>query len=104
MLKDLFLAGGRVRPVQGARFMAFAALLVFGFSNDHTNLLYRCGERATFDVKVTERDGAAPTGGVLVARLDNFGPKKIAEAKWDLAETNAFSIAGTLDEPGTTPG
>jgi len=80
--------------------MAFAALLVFGFSNDHTNLLYRCGERATFDVKVTERDGAAPTGGVLVARLDNFGPKKIAEAKWDLAETNAFSIAGTLDEPG----
>ena len=83
----------------GCRCMALAALFVFNFSNDHTNLLYKCGERATFSVKVTEQDGSAPTNGVLSARLDNFGPKKLAEEKWNLAETNVFTIAGTLDEP-----
>ena len=77
-----------------------AALLVFSFSNDHTNLLYKCGETATFHVKVAETDGSAPTNGTLTAVLDNFGPKKIAKADWNLAETNEFDIAGTLDEPG----
>ena len=77
-----------------------ATLLVFSFSNDHTNLLYSCGETAEFRVKVTEADGQAPTGGVLTARLDNFGPKKIAQVSWNLAETNVFTISGKLDEPG----
>ena len=58
-----------------------AALLVFSFSNDHTNLLYRCGETASFHVKVAQTDGSAPTNGTLAAVLDNFGPKKIAKAK-----------------------
>ena len=91
---------GAFRVGAGCRCMALAALFVFNFSNDHENLLYTCGERATFKVKVTEQDGSAPTNGVLSARLDNFGPKKIAEEKWNLAETNVFTIAGTLDEPG----
>lgn len=80
--------------------LILAALLVFSFTNDHTNLLYACGETAAFHVKVTETDGSAPTGGVLAASLDNFGPKKIAKASWNLAETNEFDISGTLDEPG----
>ena len=77
-----------------------AALLVFSFSNDHTNLIYRCGETATFHVKVAQTDGSAPTNGTLAAVLDNFGPKKIAKADWNLAETNEFDISGKLDEPG----
>ncbi len=77
-----------------------AALLVFNFSNDHEDLIYKCGETASFHVKVVEKDGGVPTNGVLTAVLDNFGTKKVAKAQWDLAKTNEFDIAGTLGEPG----
>ncbi len=80
--------------------MLLAVLLVFNFSNDHGNLLYKCGETANFHVKVTQKEGGVPTNGVLTAVLDNFGPKEVAKAKWDLAKTNEFDIAGTLAEPG----
>jgi len=83
-----------------AGFAAFAAPLELAFENDHTNLLYRCGEKAVFTVRVTEKDGAPARAGVLKARLDNFGPKTVWQGALDLAKTNVFTVSGTLDEPG----
>ena len=80
--------------------MMLAALLVFSFSNDHEDLVYKCGETANFHVKVTATDGSAPTNGTLTAKLDNFGPKAVGKAEWNLAATNEFDISGKLDEPG----
>ena len=79
---------------------SWAEALVCHFASDHSDLIYRRGERAKFSVVVLSDDGAVPTNGVLTARLDNFGSRKIAEAEWNLASGNEFHIAGQLDEPG----
>ena len=61
-----------------------AAALVYSITNDHADLLYRVGERATFQVSVAEKDGKVPTSGVVHAKLDNSGtPDRRATAeKW----------------------
>ena len=78
---------------------AAPAAVSFTVETDHTNALYRCGERATFVVTAKD-DTGAPLQGAFTARLDNFGPKVLATAEVDLAKTNAFTLAGTLTEPG----
>ncbi|MCQ2391828.1 MAG: acetylxylan esterase [Kiritimatiellae bacterium] len=77
-----------------------AAALVYSITNDHADLLYRVGERATFQVSVAEKDGKVPTSGVVHAKLDNFGPRTLAYATWDLATNHVFTMVGALDEPG----
>ena len=47
---------------------AFAAELEFSIANDHTNLLYRVGEDATFTVTVRERGQQAYDNKVGVGR------------------------------------
>ena len=84
----------------GLPLAVLAENLSFKFANDHADLLYSCGETVTYTVTVSANGGAAPTGGVVKAVLDNFGPKVVAKASWDLSTTNVFTISGTLDEPG----
>lgn len=69
---------------------------------DHPDALYRCGETATFTVTLQSTNNLAkPLDLVNVAvRLDNFGPCVVTNAVFDLSETNAFTISGTLAESG----
>ncbi|MBR0458229.1 MAG: acetylxylan esterase [Victivallales bacterium] len=67
---------------------------------NHPDALYKLGEKAIFTVKVKEKEGPAPTEGVINVRLDNFGSKEIASRKWNLADGDTFTMEGTLDEPG----
>ena len=73
------------------------APLEFSVAVDHPDHLYRCGELATFTVTVS---GPAATGGVVRAALDNYGPKELGSAEWNLATSRVFTISGKLDEPG----
>ena len=83
-----------------AAFAGFAAELRFAIVNDHTNLLYRAGEEATFTVTVTETNGAAAVAGEVQATLDNFGSRNQLRKTFDLAQGNVFSVKGSLDGPG----
>lgn len=85
--------------VAGLWSAAVSAAITLSVETDHANALYRCGETATFTVTAKD-DAGAPLQGAFTARLDNFGPKVVATAEVDLAKTNAFTIAGTLAEPG----
>lgn len=78
--------------------MAHAAI-VFDVKTDRPDAVYKCGEKAVFTVTAKD-DKGAPLQGAFTARLDNFGPKVIATAEVDLAESNVFTLEGTLSEPG----
>ena len=75
------------------------AAIVFSVETNHPDALYRCGEAARFTVTAKD-DAGAPLAGTFTARLDNFGPQVIATTEVDLAKTNAFTLVGTLAEPG----
>ena len=77
----------------------FAANLEFAIANDHTNLLYKVGEEATFTVTAM-RDGKVATNGLVQLKLDNFGPKVQLSECVDCAKGNPFTVKGTLAEPG----
>ena len=77
----------------------FAANLEFAIANDHTNLLYKVGEEATFTV-TAKRDGKVATNGLVQLKLDNFGRKVQLNESVDLAKGNPFTVKGTLAEPG----
>ena len=79
---------------------ALAVPLKFTVASDHTNLLYRIGEEATFTVTATDANGAAVAGGKVSATLDNFGPKKRFTGDFDLSQGGTFTVKGKLDEPG----
>ncbi len=79
---------------------AHAFPLKFKVVNDHTNLLYRCGEEAVFTVTALETNGVKATAGEVKVTLDNFGPKNQLRRKVDLAKENPFVLRGKLDEPG----
>ena len=67
---------------------------------DRPTCVYRCGETATFTVKITGTNGIPVKVGKVKATLGSFGPRQIASAEWDLASTNVFTFAGRLDSPG----
>jgi len=69
------------------------------FENDHTNLLYRIGEEAVFTVTVM-RDGKPASDGAVDVMLDNFGPANQLSNRIDLAQSNPFTVKGSLKEPG----
>ena len=74
--------------------------LEFAIEADHSDALYKFGEKAVFTVKVKEKDGSVPTSGIVDAVLDNFGQKIVASKKWNLEEGDTFTMEGTLLEPG----
>ena len=80
-------------------FAVSAAELEFLIANDHTNLLYKVGEEATFTVTARE-DGVPLTNGTVEVKLDNFGPSVQLTERVNLAETNPFVVKGRLAEPG----
>ena len=85
---------------------AFAAGLEFAVVNDHTNLLYRVGEEATFTVTVRERGQHAcdkvglATKEMVDVVVDNFGSAVQMSNRVDLAKGNPFTVKGRLAEPG----
>ena len=70
-----------------AAFAGFAAELRFAIANDHTNLIYRAGEEATFTVTAM-RDGKPLSAGTVDVKLDNFGPCVQLNSRVDLAAGN----------------
>lgn len=82
-----------------ASFCAVADLpeLPVDIGNDHTNLVYRVGERAVFDVRVR---GTNAICGKVGIRLDNFGPRTVSETDWDPSSRRDVQVSGSLDEPG----
>ncbi|MBI4978615.1 MAG: acetylxylan esterase [Spirochaetes bacterium] len=70
------------------------------FTVDHKDALYRCGETAVFTIRVLGADRAPLTGGTIDVRLDNYGPKAVTAARFDLAAGNPVTVCGTLAEPG----
>lgn len=69
---------------------------------DHTNAVYRCGERATFFVRVIDdATGGLATNGVVRVLLDNFGETVQSEQRINLAKDRGpFVFEGTLSDPG----
>ena len=82
----------------GAAFAANAAKIEV--SQDHADALYRAGEEAAFTVTVKDDAGALLKSGLASWTLDNFGLKKIAKGKADLAAGNPFTVKGKMDEEG----
>lgn len=68
-------------------------------STDHTNAMYRCGEKAAFAIRVTDGAALMKTGEVAVV-LDNFGTNIMVRQVFRLAEANPIVVAGTRNDPG----
>lgn len=78
-----------------------AAALEIKVEADHADCVYAVGETAKLTVTFTEKDGSAPTGGVVRAALDNFGETRVFETReLDLGATNRFEFAKALPYPG----
>jgi cephalosporin-C deacetylase-like acetyl esterase len=82
----------------GAALAANAARIEI--AQDHADALYKAGEEATFTVTVKDDAGALLKSGLASWTLDNFGLKKIAKGKADLAAGNPFTVKGKMDEEG----
>ena len=82
--------------------VALNAAVPVGFKveTDHADCIYRCGEKASFAVTVTDSSGKALSAGRIKATLDNFGARILAEKEFDLADDNPFTIAAAKDSPG----
>ena len=72
----------------------------FKVETDHADCLYKCGERATFTVTVTDADDAPLKAGRFHAILDNYGARILAEADIDVAASNPFTISAVKETPG----
>lgn len=80
---------------------ALVAAATYEVTADRPDCIYRCGETASFTVKVLSTNGMERVPENAVARLDNFGPRVLAEVPFDAAATGAvFTVSGTLEEPG----
>lgn len=99
MTRKSFLAGA------GA---ALAALAVASAANaatyrvdlDRPGGIYRCGETATFSVRLLDLKNLAESDR-NVAVLDNFGTTVLTNMPFDVSATGGvFTISGTLREPG----
>ena len=88
----------RVFAVLFAAYAAHAAKIEV--VQDHDNALYRAGEEVTFKVSVKSDSGELIKSGRASWKLDNFGTKKLASGKVDLAAGNPFFVKGSLSEPG----
>lgn len=81
---------------------AASALSLFAeieIETDHTNAMYRCGEKAVFTVRVADGAALMRTGSVTVV-LDNFGPGVLSSNVFALAEANPVVVTGALNGPG----
>ena len=67
---------------------------------DRSDGLYRCGETATFSVRVLSTNALAGAANPC-AMLDNFGSSVLTNMPFDVAATGvALIVSGSLSEPG----
>ena len=67
---------------------------------DRSDGLYRCGETATFTVRVLSTNALAEAANPC-AMLDNFGSSVLTNMPFDVTATGvALTVSGTLGEPG----
>lgn len=67
---------------------------------DRASGIYRCGEKATFTVRLNSTNGIVKTDNPI-AKLDNFGSSVITNLPFDISVTGAvITLSGTLREPG----
>ena len=88
----------RVFAVLFAAYAAHAAKIEV--VQDHDNALYRAGEEVTFKVSVKSDSGELIKSGRASWKLDNFGTKKLASGKVDLAAGKYHSFALRSDALG----
>ena len=67
---------------------------------DRDSHVYRCGENATFTIRVLGEDKQPVTSGKVNVTLTNFGTQQVASAVFDLAQANPVTCSGALHEPG----
>ena len=78
-------------------FAAFAA--TYKVDADRSGGVYRCGERASFTVRLLSTGNLAAAARPY-ARLDNFGPSVLTNLAFDVTKTGvAFTVLGTLHKP-----
>ncbi len=61
--------------------------------------LYKCGDKAEFNVTVNSQDQLL-THGMVNVTLSNDGRKQLLVKKFDLSKANPFKVAGTMGKPG----
>jgi len=67
---------------------------------DRPGGVYRCGETATFTVRVLSTNALAADASPC-ARIDNFGTSVLTNMPFDVTATGVvFAVSGTLREPG----
>ena len=77
-----------------------AAGATYEVAADKPDGIYRCGQTATFAVRLLSTNDLA-AGDAPCARLDNFGSRVERRLPFDVAATGVvFKVSGTLKEPG----
>ena len=72
----------------------------YDVKTDKTDCIYRCGETATFTVRLVSTNNLVACDAPS-AKLDNFGPRIEKSLPFDVSATGvAFTVSGTLKEPG----
>ena len=80
------------------QFAAFGA--TYNVDVDKPGGVYRCGETATFTVRLISTNALASAASPC-ARIDNFGTSVQTNMPFDVTTTGvAFTVSGTLREPG----
>ena len=81
--------------------LQFAALgATYKVDIDKPGGVYRCGETATFTVRLISTNALASAASPC-ARIDNFGTSVLTNMPFDVTATGvAFTVSGTLREPG----
>jgi len=82
-----------------ASFLSLSLSAGIEIKSPRLDALYRCGEKASFSVSVTDGSALMKTGEVRVV-LDNFGTGVISSNVYSLAKGNPIKVKGTLGRPG----
>ena len=94
----------RLRSGHLAGIAVFLSLAVSGATYkvdiDRPSGIYRCGEKATFTVRLNSA-GNLDSKGPACAQLDNFGTTVLTNLPFSVDSTGvAFTVSGTLEKPG----
>ena len=92
--------GHIVATVIAATMCFTAAGKTYKVDIDRSDGIYRCGEKATFTVRLLSTNNLVACDAPR-ARLDNFGKTSLTNMPFDVATTGVvFTLSGTLHEPG----
>lgn len=78
---------------------AFGADVVLTVRTDHSNAVYRCGEKAGFDISIVSSN-QAPTSGIVRVELSRDGYAVVSTNTLDLSRNPLIKVDGTLETPG----